>query len=145
MPFNQPVYEPKRQNRFLVSFPKNFGIEPWYVRSVTRPRYTFSIKGKGKWDVMEITFIDPIKPSTSESLFKLTTMVEELKKSQKVGLPLFTFDISTLDPTGVVVENWTIDVRSIVYIDFGMSNYENDDVQTPKMVIRPARCTLDLS
>ena len=83
MPFkNQLQYEPKRKNRFAVSFPDDFGIVPWVIKSITRPKYTFSSKGKSKWDIIEIVFVDPISPSTSESLFKLIAKIEELKKSQ---------------------------------------------------------------
>ena len=143
MPFNQPQYEPKRQNRFLVNFPENFEIPPWCVKSLTRPKYTFSNKGKSKWDMMEIVFVDPISPSTSESLFGLISKIGELKRSQKSGQDLFTFNVATLDPTGVEVENWKIDVRSVVYIDFGFANYESDEVQTPIMVLRPSNCVLE--
>ena len=30
-------YEPKRKNRFILSFPSSLGINSWYVESTSRP------------------------------------------------------------------------------------------------------------
>ena len=30
-------YEPKRQNRFILRFPSNLGINEWFVESTARP------------------------------------------------------------------------------------------------------------
>ena len=35
MPFN---YEPKRKNRFIITFPSSLGINSWYVESTSRPK-----------------------------------------------------------------------------------------------------------
>ncbi len=35
MPFQ---YEPKRKNRFIVTFPSSLGINSWYVESTSRPK-----------------------------------------------------------------------------------------------------------
>ena len=34
MPFQ---YEPKRKNRFILTFPSSLGINSWYVESASRP------------------------------------------------------------------------------------------------------------
>ena len=35
MPFQ---YEPKRKNRFIITFPSSLGINSWYVESTSRPK-----------------------------------------------------------------------------------------------------------
>jgi hypothetical protein len=35
MPFQ---YEPKRKNRFIITFPSSLGINSWYVESASRPK-----------------------------------------------------------------------------------------------------------
>ena len=31
-------YEPKRKNRFVLTFPSSLGINSWYVESTSRPK-----------------------------------------------------------------------------------------------------------
>lgn len=129
-------YEPKQRNRFMVEFPKEFGIEPWYVNTASRPKYYES-----KWGDMEVTFIDMVGISSSKGLFKLIQTVSELKKVIPTGLPLFTYKLISLDPTGVVIETWEIGVSEILSVNFGEDlDYGSEELQRPKLVMRPMYC-----
>ena len=33
-------YEPKKQNRFILRFPSPLGIQEWFVKTASRPKYT---------------------------------------------------------------------------------------------------------
>lgn len=134
------LLEIKRENRFIVEFPKEFDIESWLVRSISRPHFK-----NNKWENIEMTFMDPIGPSTSERLFKL------INKYKKKGLfsflkkDIFTFQIQSLDPVGQVVETWSVDVKELVSVDFGKYDYgvkDEDSLQIIKMILKPSNCTL---
>ncbi len=124
-------YEPMRKNRFLVEFSKELQIEPWMVKSIDTPIYDAE---SHEWKNVEITFINPIVKSSSEALFKL---IDYLEKIENDDSSLFSLYISMLDPTGVAVEKWEIGVKEVISIDFGRLDYTNDDIVTPKIVIKP--------
>jgi hypothetical protein len=132
------VCEPKRQNLFMVNFPKEFNIESWLVTKIFRPKFI-----DNKWANIEIVFKDPVAPSSTKPLFNLIKFTEKFKSyTAPQQLPLFLFEITMLDPTGVVVEKWQIAVEEIVMIDFGKCDYGSDEIQEPKMIIKPSYCTL---
>ena len=74
-------YEPKRPNRFFVTF-DDLGIEVWSVQKFKRPKMTINpveikymntsnwVAGNYKWESMSITFLDVIGPSTSQKLME---------------------------------------------------------------------------
>ena len=52
MPFQ---YEPKRANRFILTFPTSLGINSWYVESTSRP--SIKIESKDRLENFKITNI----------------------------------------------------------------------------------------
>lgn len=124
------IYESKRNNRFLVNLPKEIDIEPWVITGVSKPKLF-----NGQWGHIHMYFVDPIGPSTSQRLFILINDIKE--KNYK-----FNFTIESLDPTGVVVEEWFIDVEEVDEIDFGNLDMQDDNIQRIKMIIKPSNCVL---
>lgn len=120
-------FEPKRNNRFIVLFDKSINLPSWSVQKINKPKFT-----NNEWDNIKIDFIDPIGPSTSSKLF-------ELCKTKNKD---FTFEIISLDPTGVEIEKWLIVVENILTINFGDLDYSDDDIQKPYIVIKPSSCNL---
>ena len=133
--------EPKMNNRFIVEFPKDIGIEKWVVSKIFRPEYDFK---KSKWGDIHIEFLDPICPSTSQKLFDLIPKDDILKRFINFFKckPIFTFEVTSLDPIGVVVEKWVIEVSKIKTINFGYGEYGSNEVQRLSMVIKPYSCKL---
>lgn len=127
-------YEPKLANRFLVTLPDNFDLPEWTIFSITKPKLK-----KDKWQNITIVFTDPIGPSTSQRLFHNVSGMGNAKAAE---VP-FDFKIESLDPTGVVVEKWTITVEKIVLIDFGDSNYAKSELQKPRLIVKPSTCVLN--
>lgn len=121
-------YELKRQNRFMVVFPKSFEIEPWKITQLSRPVYNMELK---KWERITIEFIDPIATSTSKSLYKI---VEQ-------EIDTISFTIEMLDPTGEVVEKWEIS-GSIIEVNFDKLNYSLENLLNPTITIQPTSCAL---
>ena len=71
--------EPKRNNRFVLEFPTELGIESFLVQTSGKPTIeineteipymnTFTyVAGKYKWAPIDIEFIDVIGPSTTQN------------------------------------------------------------------------------
>ncbi len=71
-------YEPKRKNRFILTFPTSLGINSWYVESAARPKITIASKdipflntktyvaGMFEWGTIGVTFRDDL---TSERVY----------------------------------------------------------------------------
>ena len=128
-------YEPKRNNRFLVEFPEQFNVQQWNVQKINKPKFS-----DGKWENIKIEFIDPIAPSTSQSLFKI---VEFLKTNVNDSKTLFDVKIKSLDPTGVEVEEWVVNIEKVLTINFGELDYSDDKIQQPYLILKPLDCILN--
>jgi hypothetical protein len=103
--FKRPIpeiarYEPKRMNRFLITFPEHFNIPQWVVFETSRPNMTikskkilgFELFKKLVWSDMIITMRDPIGPSTSQSFMDLIhTNFYEKKQIHFLARQLQTF------------------------------------------------------
>lgn len=134
-------HEFKRKNRWVVTFPEHFKIEPWCVAKTQRPSLKlvekkflcFTTGFSVEWENITFHFLDPINPSVSKSLFEL--MDAELTET-------FDYKLEMLDPTGVVVETWEITDCEIISIDLGALNYELDDLAKCTMVVKPGNVKL---
>jgi hypothetical protein len=128
-------YEPKRNNRFLVEFPEQFNVQLWSIKKINKPKFT-----DGKWENIKVEFIDPIAPSTSQSLFKIVDFLKINVNDSKI---LFNIKIKSLDPTGVGAEEWVIDVEKVLTINFGELDYGDDKMQQPYLILKPLNCVLE--
>jgi hypothetical protein len=128
-------YEPKRNNRFLVEFPEQFNVQLWSIKKINKPKFT-----DGKWEDIKIEFVDPIAPSTSQSLFGI---VNFLKTNNSNDKNLFDVKIKSLDPTGVEVEEWVVNVEKVLTINFGELDYGDDKIQQPYLILKPLNCVLE--
>jgi hypothetical protein len=132
--FKVTQYELKTNNRFLVEFPSRFNVQQLTVQKINKPKFT-----DGKWENIKIEFIDPIVPSTSQSLFKI---VEFLKTDVNNSKTLFVFRIKVLDAIGVEIEEWVVDVEKVLTINFGEFDYSDDKIQQPHIILKPLNCVL---
>lgn len=117
---------PKKNNRWIVEFPEEFDIKPYNVRSVTKPNYE-----NGKWSNIEITFTCTYPNGPERGLLKM------VKRCEVSSSRVYEMIIEDLDPTGVVITEWTIRYKNIVKLDFGKLTYDNDDIQTVTLVVEP--------
>src|SRR5579859_2850983 len=133
-------YEPKRNNRFVLEFPTELGIEVWKVQKVTRPKLEINpvevhwintvnwVAGKGKWGAIDITFIDTQGPSTSTELMEWVRLEFE-SLSGRMGYAAGykkTLILKSLDPTGLEIEKWELRECMITNIEFGENSQEDD-------------------
>ena len=72
-------YEPKLKNRFIMDID---GIPAYTIKTAQRPQITFEevtlehmnitryVKGKGRWQQLQITLYDPIVPSAASAVIE---------------------------------------------------------------------------
>jgi hypothetical protein len=141
MPLN---YEPLRQNRWLMRFPSDLGIQEWWLESAKRPSIkqgsteipflntsTFVV-GRYNWDDIQVTFRDPIGPSASQALMEWVRLHSESVTGRQGYAAGYKRDIELemLDPTGVVVSKWILKNTFLTNVDFGNLSYSQDALAT---------------
>jgi hypothetical protein len=147
-------YEPKRANRFIFRFPSSMGINEWYVSTGARPSAKINVTaipflntstyvaGRFEWQEMRITFRDPIGPSASQALMEWFRLHAESVTGRMGYAAGYKKDIELdmLDPTGVVIEKWTIQGAFISDLNFGELDYNRDDIANITCTLRMDRC-----
>lgn len=111
-------YEPKMGNRFILTFPKHFNINDWQVQNVYLPTYRSSINPfKNKWSDLEVEFID-IVPINLNKLFLNQKDTKD-----------FNIKVTMLDPTGVEVETFMVEIKKISQIFLGRLSYSDTNIK----------------
>ena len=79
-------YEPKLKNRFIMQID---GIPAFMIKTANRPQITFDevtlehmnvtryVKGKGKWQALQVTMYDPIVPSAAQAAMEWVRLSHE--------------------------------------------------------------------
>ena len=149
-------YEPKRQNRFIVRFPSALGINEWFVESAARPHVTITpvaipflntetyVAGRFVWSTIPVKFRDPIGPSASQALMEWVRLHAE-SVTGRMGYAAGykkDIDLEMLDPTGVVVEKWSLYGTFLTGVNFGSLAYNTDALADITASLRMDRCVL---
>jgi hypothetical protein len=135
-------YEPKKQNRFILRFPSPLGIQEWYVKSASRPKYTAQeteiqflntstfVTGRFNWETISVTFRDPIGPSATQALMEWVRLHSESVTGRQGYAAGYKKDVELemLDPTGVIVEKWILQGTMLNDVDFGSLAYDSNDI-----------------
>ena len=79
-------FEPKLKNRFIMNIE---GIPAYMIKTAGRPQITFDevelehmnvtryVKGKGKWQALQVTMYDPIVPSAAQATMEWVRLSHE--------------------------------------------------------------------
>jgi len=151
-------YEPKRVNRFFAEFADELGIEVWKVQKFTRPKMKINsveikfmnernyVAGAYNWEALQVTFLDPIGPSSSQQLMEWVRLHAESLTGRMGYAAGYKKNIilKALDPTGIEVEKWFLEQCMITGIDFGENTYDDDALTNVTLDIQPWRCILNL-
>jgi hypothetical protein len=149
-------YELKRENRFFLNFPTELGIESWLVQTSGRPTIKqnavdipyfntkFFVLGSYSWNTIDVTFIDPIGPSTSQKVMEWVRLHSESLTGRQGYAFGYKKDLSlyAADPVGISVEKWTLYQCMITDASFGDNDYGKDGLQNVKITIQPDYCEL---
>ena len=149
-------YEPKRQNRFILSFDSTLGINEWYVESAARPSLTVNateiqflntstyVAGRFTWGTINVKFRDPIGPSASQALMEWVRLCAESvtgRMGYAAGYKKLVW-LEMLDPTGVVVEKWILDGCMITKAAWDNVAYSDDKLAGLDVTLQMDRCIL---
>lgn len=147
MPLN---YEPLRQNRWLMRFPSDLGIQEWWLQSANRPKINQQEKeipflntstyviGRYQWETIQVTLRDPIGPSASQAIMEWIRLHSESVTGRQGYAAGYKRDveIEMLDPTGVVVQKWILKNTMCTSADFGSLSYDSDDLANITITLR---------
>ena len=139
-------FEPKVKNRFIMYVE---GIPAYLIKAVARPQITFEeialdhinvkryVKGKGDWQLLNITLYDPIVPSGAQAVMEWVRLHKESVTGRDGYSDFYKKDITinVLGPVGDKVEEWTLKGAFIKDANFGEMNWETNE---------PADITLSL-
>ena len=152
-------YEPHQVNRWVLRFPTDISIQTWQLKSVTAPsndittseisflNTSVDVASKYKWGEMSVVVIDYIAPSTGQGLVEWLRLHAE-SVSGRMGYAVGykkTISLERLDPTGVVVQEWSlINCMLKGKVDFGSNglDYSGTGVSELSFTLQPERCIL---
>jgi hypothetical protein len=147
MPLN---YEPLRQNRWIMRFPSDLGIQEWWLQSASRPSISQKeteiqflntstwVVGRYTWDTIDVVLRDPIGPSASQAIMEWIRLHSESVTGRQGYAAGYKRDVELemLDPTGVVVSKWVLKNAMCTNAKFGDLNYNTDDLATISITLR---------
>lgn len=148
------AFEPKMKNRFILYMD---GIPSYIVKGVKRPGITQEakpidhinvqryVKGKTKWDAMDLTLYDPIVPSGAQAVMEWVRLHHESVTGRDGYLEFYKKDLTlnVLGPVGDKVEEWIIKGAQITKVAFGDMDWKTDDPVEFTLTIQPDYCVLN--
>ena len=134
------VYEPLRKNRWIMRFPADTGIQSWTLVSASRPSINQGateiaflntstwVVGRYTWEDINVTFRDPIGPSTSQAVMEWVRLTSESGTGRQGYAAGYKRDIELemLDPSNAVVQKWILKNTFLTNVRFGDLNYSDD-------------------
>ena len=131
-------FEPKLKNRFIMNID---GINAYMIKTVNRPQLesdevilehmnvTRYVKGKSRWQPIDITLYDPIVPSASQQVMEWVRLHHESVTGRDGYSDFYKKDITfnVLGPVGDVVEEWELKGAYIQSANFGDMDFATSD------------------
>ena len=131
-------FEPKVKNRFIMYVE---GIPAYLIKAVARPQITFEeialdhinvkryVKGKGDWQLLNITLFDAIVPSGAQAVMEWVRLHKESVTGRDGYSDFYKKDVTfnVLGPVGDKVEEWTLKGAWIKDANFGEMSWEANE------------------
>ena len=131
-------FEPKLKNRFIMQID---GINAYLIKSMNRPtlesdevvlehmNVTRYVKGKSRWQPLDIMLYDPIVPSAAQQVIEWVRLHHESVTGRDGYSDFYKKDITfnLLGPVGDVVEEWTLKGAFIQDATFGDLDFASSD------------------
>ena len=131
-------FEPKLKNRFIMDID---GIPAYTIKTAQRPQITFEevtlehmnitryVKGKGRWQQLQITLYDPIVPSAASAVIEWIRLHHESATGRDGYSDFYKKNINfqVLGPVGDIIEKWTLNGAFIADASFGDLDFSSSD------------------
>ena len=131
-------FEPKLKNRFIMNVD---GINAYLIKAMNRPTHesdevvlehmnvTRYVKGKGKWQQLQITLYDPIVPSASQAVMEWVRLGHESVTGRDGYSDFYKKDVTfnVLGPVGDKIEEWTLKGAYITDAQFGDLDFSSSE------------------
>ena len=131
-------FEPKLKNRFIMNID---GINAYLIKAINRPslesdevvlehmNVTRYVKGKSRWQPLEITLYDPVVPSAAQQVIEWIRLHHESVTGRDGYSDFYKKDVSfnVLGPVGDVVEEWELKGAYIQSANFGDMAFDTSD------------------
>ena len=131
-------YEPKLKNRFIMEIG---GIPAFTIKTAQRPQITFDevvlehmnvtkyVKGKGRWQTLQITMYDPIVPSAASAVMEWVRLHHESATGRDGYQDMYKKNVvfNVLGPVGDKIEEWTLYGTMIQDATFGDLDFSSSD------------------
>ena len=131
-------YEPKLKTRFIMDID---GIPAYTIKTAQRPQITFEevtlehmnftryVKGKGRWQQLQITLYDPIVPSAASAVIEWIRLHHESATGRDGYSDFYKKNINfqVLGPVGDIIEKWTLNGAFIADASFGDMDFASSD------------------
>ena len=117
------------------------GIPAFMIKTAQRPQIQFDevvlehmnvtryVKGKGRWQQLQITLYDPIVPSASQAVMEWVRLSHESVTGRDGYSDFYKKDVTfnVLGPVGDKVEEWTLKGSYITDAQFGDLDFASSD------------------
>ena len=112
-------FEPKLKNRFIMQID---GINAYLIKTMNRPaieseevvlehmNVTRYVKGKSRWQPLDITLYDPVVPSAAQQVIEWVRLSHESVTGRDGYTDFYKKNVTfnLLGPVGDVVEEWEL-------------------------------------
>ena len=140
-------FEPKLKNRFIMQID---GINAYLIKAMARPslesdevvlehmNVTRYVKGKSRWQPLDITLYDPIVPSAAQQVHEWILLHHESTTGRDGYSDFYKKNITfnLLDPVGAVVEEWELKGAYIQSANFGDMDFASSDPTEITLTLR---------
>ena len=117
------------------------GIPAYTIKTAQRPQITFEevtlehmnitryVKGKGRWQQLQITLYDPIVPSAASAVIEWIRLHHESATGRDGYSDFYKKNINfqVLGPVGDIIEKWTLNGAFIADASFGDMDFASSD------------------
>ena len=131
-------FEPKTKNRFIMEVE---GVPSFLIRAMSRPSIEFEeielnhinvkryVKGKSRWQPLDITLYDPIVPSGAQAVIEWIRLGHESVTGRDGYSDFYKKNVTfqVLGPVGDIVEKWTLYGTFIQDATFGDLDFSSSD------------------
>ena len=131
-------WEPKLKNRYIMNID---GIDAYLIKTMNRPsiesdevilehmNVTRYVKGKSRWQPIDITLYDPVVPSAAQQVMEWVRLSHESVTGRDGYSDFYKKNVTfnLVGPVGDIVEEWELIGTYIQSANFGDLSFDSSD------------------